>query len=84
MLKKTETDSFLRMAFLSSSYSLNETDTFVSRLIYISATPNGFSLCGSELCDIRPDNGSCGFAQAVMDAGVTGQSRHTLLDTVFF
>lgn len=72
------------MAFLSSSHILNDTDTFVSRLIYISTTADSFSLHGSGLCDIRLDNGSCGFAQAVMDAGVTGQSRHTLLDTVFF
>lgn len=72
------------MAFLSSSHNFNETDTFVSRLIYISATADSFSLRGSELCDIRLDNGSGGFAQAMMDAGVTGQSRHTLLGTVFF
>lgn len=72
------------MAFLSSSHILNETDTFVSRLIYISAAADSFSLRGSELCDIRLDNGSCGFAEVVMDAGVTGHPHHTLLDTVVF
>lgn len=47
------------------------------------ATPEAWA-CGSELFDGRPDNGSCCFAQAVMDARVTGQSRHTPLNTGFF